>query len=72
MEVTTSFKVFGIGGVNSKGMMSNNPRAGIYEAETIRTLDQTGGNPNCNQGGALHCRAHHSKRKGAICITHGK
>ena len=42
---------FGIGGFNSEGMLSSNPHAGIYEAETSRTLDLNGGNPACNQGG---------------------
>ena len=32
-------------------MKSDNPRSGIYEAETARTLDGNGGNPSCNQGG---------------------
>jgi DNA (cytosine-5)-methyltransferase 1 len=43
--------VFGIGSYNSEGMKSANPRAGIYEADTARTLDANGGNPACNQGG---------------------
>lgn len=42
---------FGIGGYNSAGMLSPNPKAGIYEAQTSRTLDLNGGNPACNQGG---------------------
>lgn len=44
-------KAFGIVGYNSEGMLSSNPHSGIYEAETSRTLDGTGGNPGCNQGG---------------------
>jgi len=44
-------RVFGIGAAHSAGMLSDNPRAGIYEADTSRTLDQSGGNPSCNQGG---------------------
>ena len=32
-------------------MLSDNPRAGIYEADTSRTLDQTGGAPDNHQGG---------------------
>lgn len=39
--------------MDSNAMKSSNPHSGIYEAETSRTLDQNGGNPNCNQGG--HC-----------------
>jgi len=42
---------FGIGSDGSKGMLSDNPRAGIYEAETSRTLDRCAGNLSCNQGG---------------------
>lgn len=42
---------YGIGGFNSKGMLSENPKAGIYEADTSRTLDLNGGNPACNQSG---------------------
>ncbi len=42
---------FGIGCYNSGGMLSENPHAGYYEAETSRTLDLTGGSPACNQGG---------------------
>ena len=32
-------------------MKSDNPNAGIYEAETSRTLDLNVGSPACNQGG---------------------
>ena len=42
---------FGIGSYHSKGMLSDNPHAGIYEAETARTLDGSGGSPVPNQGG---------------------
>ena len=42
---------FGIGSAHSEGMLSDNPRAGFYEASTARTLDRGGGNPVCNQGG---------------------
>lgn len=42
---------YSIGGFNSEGMLSPNPHAGIYEADTSRTLDLNGGNPACNQGG---------------------
>lgn len=44
-------KCYSIGAAYSAGMLSDNPRAGIYEADTSRTLDQGGGNPSCNQGG---------------------
>lgn len=45
--------VYGIGGANSRGMLSDNPKAGIYEAATTRTIDTRGGNPACNQGGMV-------------------
>jgi len=32
-------------------MLSDNPHAGIYEAETSRTLDAQCGHPGCHQGG---------------------
>jgi DNA (cytosine-5)-methyltransferase 1 len=44
-------KVYGICSLASNAMQSDNPRSGIYEAETTRTLDASGGNPVCNQGG---------------------
>ncbi|MCL2107040.1 MAG: DNA cytosine methyltransferase [Oscillospiraceae bacterium] len=43
--------VFSIGAYGSEGMLSPNPQAGIYEADTARALDANGGNPACNQGG---------------------
>lgn len=42
---------FGISSFESNAMKSNNPHSGIYEAETSRTLDCSGGNPANNQGG---------------------
>ena len=42
---------FGICSNQSKAMLSDNPHAGIYKAQTSRTLDTGGGNPGCNQGG---------------------
>lgn len=45
--------VFGISADQSNAMLSNNPRSGIYEAETCRTLDCNGGSPACNQGGMM-------------------
>jgi len=44
-------KAYGIGAYNSLAWLSENLRAGIYEAETSRTLDQSGGNPSAHQGG---------------------
>ena len=45
-------KAFGVSSKSSKGMLSDNPKAGFYEAKTSRTLDQSGGNAvTSNQGG---------------------
>jgi len=44
-------KPFGISSYQSYAMLSDNPRAGIYEADTARTLDRKGGDPACRQGG---------------------
>ena|GEM_PF-2083856 len=45
--------VYGLCSVSSNSMKSGNPNSGIYEADTIRTLDSQGGNPSCNQGGMI-------------------
>ena len=44
-------KPFGIGSYGSEAWKSDNPKAGIYEADTARTLDQSGGSPVPRQGG---------------------
>lgn len=44
-------RAFGISSKDSNGMKSANPHVGFYEADTARTLDRSGGNPTCNQGG---------------------
>ena len=44
-------KAYGISPYESKGMLSDNPKVGFYEADTTRTLDNNGGNPACHQGG---------------------
>ena len=44
-------QAYGISSFKSNAMLSDNPHAGIYEAETSRTLDIGGGSPTCNQGG---------------------
>jgi DNA (cytosine-5)-methyltransferase 1 len=44
-------RAYGICSDKSNSMLSDNPNSGIYEADTSRTLDKTGGNPACNQGG---------------------
>lgn len=46
-------KCYGISPYESNSMKSSNPHSGIYEAESARTLDLNGGNPNCNQGGMM-------------------
>ena len=46
-----SQKPFGIGSYSSEAWQSDNPKAGIYEAETARTLDLSGGSPVPHQGG---------------------
>lgn len=44
-------KAYGISSDQSHAMLSDNPHAGIYEADTSRTLDTSGGTPVCRQGG---------------------
>ncbi len=44
-------QAYGLCSKDSNSMKSDNPHSGIYEADTSRTLDANGGNPNCNQGG---------------------
>lgn len=44
-------KAYGICSDASNSMKSDNPHSGIYEADTSRTIDTSGGNPGCNQGG---------------------
>ena len=44
-------KCYGVCSKASHSMMSDNPRSGFYEASTSRTLDRSGGDPTCNQGG---------------------
>lgn len=46
-------KCYGVSPYHSKGMLSDNPNVGFYEADTTRTLDNNGGNPCCNQGGII-------------------
>ncbi len=44
-------KAYGICADQSNAMLSDNPHSGVYEADTSRTLDCSGGSPVCNQGG---------------------
>lgn len=43
--------MYGISPYDSNAMKSSNPDSGCYIADTTRTLDRRGGNPDCNQGG---------------------
>ena len=44
-------KVFGFSPKSSNAMKSSNPDSGCYQADSVRTLDHRGGDPNCDQGG---------------------
>lgn len=44
-------RAYGICAKDSHSMKSPNPKIGVYEADTSRTIDGNGGNPSCNQGG---------------------
>ena len=44
-------KAYGICSKESNAMKSSNPKSGVYEADTSRTIDRGGGSPSCNQGG---------------------
>lgn len=55
---------YGISPFDSEGMKSANPRAGIYEADTSRTLDVGGGNPSCNQGGMAIVQCYDARGNG--------
>lgn len=46
-------EVYGISADKSNSMLSDNPHSGVYKAETCRTLDTSGTNPTCNQGGMI-------------------
>lgn len=54
--------VYGIGSYDSNAMKSQNPNSGIYKADTSRTLDTSGGNPACNQGGMAVVSMGHDER----------
>lgn len=45
---TTTYR---IGSYESNAMKSQNPHSGIYQTDISATLDTSGGNPACNQGG---------------------
>lgn len=44
---------YSIGAMTSEGMLSDNPTAGIHETTVARTIDASGSNPACWQGGDL-------------------
>ena len=48
-----TFSTYVICSDSSNSMQSGNPNSGIYKADTSRTLDVSGGNPACNQGGLM-------------------
>ena len=50
---TPLVQAYNISAFNSNSMLSDNPDSGIQEIDTTRTLDLNGGNPACNQGGAM-------------------
>lgn len=64
--------VYGISGYQSNAMKSANPNSGIYEAESARTLDLNGGNPNCNQGGMMICSPYPAPSKSYLFENHGQ
>jgi len=45
--------VYGLSAKESNGWKSDNPHSGFYITDKTRTLDTTGCNPTCNQGGNL-------------------
>ena len=53
IAVMPDVTMYGLCSNSSNSMKSNNPKSGIYEAVTTRTLDSQGGNPSCNQGGMI-------------------
>ena len=44
---------YNISAYNSNSMLSDNPNSGIQVVDTVRTPDNNGGNPACNQGGVM-------------------
>ena len=57
-------KCYGVCSKASHSMMSDNHHSGFYEAETSRTLDRSGGDPTCNQGGLCICEP-------VVCVDQG-
>ena len=70
-------KCYGICSKASHSMISDNPHSGFYEAETSRTLDRSGGDPTCNQGGICvvepeDLTAFHVNQRNELIDLHGK
>ena len=57
-------KAYSVCSKASHSMMSDNPHSGFYEASTSRTLDRSGGDPTCNQGGLCICEP-------VVCVDQG-
>ena len=57
---------YGISADQSKGMLSDNPKVGFYEADSARTLDCGAADPRANQGGIAVV-----ERKPAYTMTTG-
>jgi intein/homing endonuclease len=47
-----SVDTYSVPSMNSEGMLSNNPQAGFHISDVARTVDPSGLNPACYQGGA--------------------
>ena len=66
-HVHRNTKVFGICSYRSNSMLSKSLYAGIYEADTVRTLDTSCGNPAVQQGGmAVVCVSFTSSGYGGL------
>lgn len=67
---------YSIPSVNSAGALSDNPHAGYSVSESARTLDVSGGNPACNQGGIAIvspdvARTLTARNDGSPCVDRG-
>lgn len=50
-QIEEQHQCFSIGAMNSEGMLSDNPKAGIHLTDVARTVSTNGGNPGSWQGG---------------------
>lgn len=50
-ELNSDKSVYGICSFTSNAMKSDNPDSGIYKTDVAKTIDTSGTNPTCNQGG---------------------